>query len=50
MVRLINGFLIIIVFLTRYTEGGLGSKQNPETAARSQMQGHHPKTPWFRYT
>jgi hypothetical protein len=50
MVRLIIIFLIIIVFLTKYSEGGMGSKQNPKTAARPQMQGHHPQSPWFRST
>ena len=45
MVWLVIVFLIIIVFLAGYPEGGLGSKQNPKTAAPPQMQEHHPESP-----
>jgi preprotein translocase subunit SecG len=38
-------FLIIIVFLTRYTEGGMGSKQNPKIAARAQNGSGGPSRP-----
>ncbi len=37
MVWLVIVFMIIIVFLAGYTEDGMGSKQNPKTAAPPQI-------------
>jgi hypothetical protein len=37
MMWLVIVFMIIIVFLAGYTEGGMGSKQNPKTAAPPQI-------------